>query len=299
MNEPGPGMRVKKADLTPKSDQPRHLARHSSLFKIGFTACMAAIFAGFISLGSWQVIRLQWKLDLIARVEQRVYAAPVAAPDFSQWPHINASADEYRHVQISGVFLHEKTVLVQATTELGGGFWVMTPLAIADQATVLVNRGFIPEKMAVSYRTTRTSLATSTKDQPASSEVGVNTETITISGLLRMTEPGGGYLRKNDSAGNRWYSRDVQAIAAATGLNKPAPFFIDADASAANNKLAAQQNESTASYPVAGLTVIHFHNNHLIYALVWFSLAAMTAAAWAYVLRDRKNSKPSGTGNPA
>ncbi|WP_211324274.1 SURF1 family protein [Undibacterium pigrum] len=285
-------MTGKGADLASKSDQPRYLARHSSLFKIGFTACMTAIFAGFISLGTWQVIRLQWKLDLIAKVEQRVHAAPVAAPVLSQWPRINASADEYRHVQISGVFLHEKTVLVQATTELGGGFWVMTPMAIADQATVLVNRGFIPEKMATSYRTTST---TSTKDRPASHE----TVTTNIIGLLRMTEPGGGYLRKNDTAGNRWYSRDVQAIAAATGLNKPAPFFIDADASQTNNKLAAQQNESTASYPVAGLTVIHFHNNHLIYALVWFSLAAMTAAAWAYVLRDRKNSKPPGTGNPA
>jgi len=292
MKEPETGITGKKADLPSMSDQPRHLARHSSLFRIGFTACMAAIFAGFISLGTWQVLRLQWKLDLIARVEQRVHAEPVAAPAFSQWPQINASADEYRHVQISGVFLHEKTVLVQATTELGGGFWVMTPLAIADQATVLVNRGFIPEKMAASYRTTRTTL---TKDQPASTAAVMTT----ISGLLRMTEPGGGYLRKNDAAGNRWYSRDVLAIAAATGLTKPAPFFIDADASPSKDKLSAQQNDGLVDYPVAGLTVIHFHNNHLIYALVWFSLAAMTAAAWAYVMRDRKNVSTASAANAA
>ncbi|MFZ6777453.1 SURF1 family protein [Undibacterium sp. Ji83W] len=250
---------------------------------------MFAVFAGLISLGTWQIIRLQWKLDLITRVEQRVHAAPVPLPEFSLWPNITASADEYRHVQLSGVFLHEKTVLVLASTELGGGFWVMTPLVTADHATVLVNRGFIPEKMAATYR------KSSTKEQANSSD----TNTILLSGLLRMTEPGGGFLRENDPAGNRWYSRDVNAIATATGLTRPAPFFIDADANPANDKLSAQQNEASANHPVAGLTVIHFHNNHLIYAVVWFLLAAMTAAAWAYVVRDRKNVSATSTGNTA
>ncbi|MFZ6676318.1 SURF1 family protein [Undibacterium sp. Tian12W] len=253
---------------------------------------MAVIFAGFISLATWQVLRLQWKLDLIERVEQRVHAEPVPIPGFSLWPHINASADEYRHVQVSGVFLYEKTILAQATTELGGGFWVMTPLATADGATILINRGFIPEKMAASYR------ASSEKDRPSTSDASI----MQVTGLLRMTEPAGGFLRKNDPTGNRWYSRDVNAIAVATGLTRPAPFFIDADASPASNKPGAQQKEVSANAPVAGLTVIHFHNNHLIYAVVWFSLAAMTAAAWAYVMRvmrDKKNTTAVKAGNTA
>ncbi len=286
MNEPEQGITGNVADLAPKTGQS---SRHSRLFRLSFTACMAVIFAGFISLATWQVLRLQWKLDLIERVEQRVHAAPVPIPGLSLWPHINASADEYRHVQASGVFLHEKTVLAQATTELGGGFWVMTPLATADGATILINRGFIPEKLATSYRALSETNRLTTSD----------TSTIQITGLLRMTEPSGGFLRKNDPAGNRWYSRDVNAIAAATGLTRPAPFFIDADAGPANNKPGAQQDDVAASAPVAGLTVIHFHNNHLIYAAVWFSLAAMTAAAWAYVMRDRKNTSTIKTGNTA
>ncbi|MBC3916376.1 SURF1 family protein [Undibacterium sp. CY18W] len=289
MNAPGQGIADKKADLVSKADQPKHLARHSNVFRLAFTVCMFAIFSGFISLGTWQILRLQWKLDLIERVEQRVHAAPVPIPDFSLWPHINASADEYRHVQLDGVFLHEKTVLVLASTELGGGFWVMTPLETTDQATVLVNRGFIPEKMAASYRTA------STKNQADSSRAS----TIHVTGLLRMTEPGGGFLRKNDPDGNRWYSRDVLAIATATGLTKSAPFFIDADASLVNDKRDTQQNDGSANTPVAGLTVIHFHNNHLVYAAVWFLLAAMTAAAWAYVIRDRKNVSNTSTGSAA
>ena len=287
MNGPKTGKTGEEADLKSMAGQPRNLVRHSSLFRLGFTVSMFAIFAGFLSLGTWQILRLQWKLDLIARVEQRVHAAPVPSPGISKWPQINASADEYRHVQVNGTFLHAKTVLVQASTELGGGFWVMTPLAIADQATVLVNRGFIPEKIAASYR------KSSKRDDLTSTE----TTTITVSGLLRMTEPGGGFLRKNDPAGNRWYSRDVQAIAAATGMARPAPFFIDADADGANDKSNAQQNDGAANRPVAGLTVIHFHNNHLMYALVWFLLASMTAAAWAYIIRDRKNVRAASTGN--
>jgi surfeit locus 1 family protein len=283
------GIAGKAADLTPKTGQPPSSPRHSRLFRLSFTACMAIIFAGFISLGTWQVLRLQWKLDLIERVEQRVHAEPVPIPGFSLWPHINASADEYRHVQVSGIFLYEKTILAQATTELGGGFWVMTPLATADGATILINRGFIPEKMAASYRTSPE------KDRLTTTAAG----TMQVTGLLRMTEPDGGFLRKNDPAGKRWYSRDVNAIAVATGLTKPAPFFIDADAKQAGSKLNAQQNEASANAPVAGLTVIHFHNNHLIYAVVWFLLAAMTAAAWSYVMRDRKNTDAARTGNTA
>ncbi|MFZ6759242.1 SURF1 family protein [Undibacterium sp. Ji50W] len=289
MNELEQGMAGQNADLTQKTDLPKRLTRHSNLFKLGFTACMLAIFAGFISLGTWQILRLQWKLELIERVEQRVHAISVPAPSFSLWPHINASTDEYRHVQVTGIFLYEKTTLVQASTELGGGFWVMTPLVTADQAMILVNRGFIPEKMAESYRTS------SKTDRPTSPAANA----IHVSGLLRMTEPGGGFLRKNDPAGNHWYSRDVQAIATAVGLTKLAPFFIDADASttSANDKLSTQQNEDSGDYPVAGLTVIHFHNNHLVYAVVWFLLSAMTATAWFYVIRDRKYQRSQHSEN--
>ena len=92
--------------------------------------------------------------------------------------------------------------------------------------------------------------------------------------LLRVTEPGGGFLRSNDPAGDRWYSRDVAAIAAARGVTEAAPYFIDAEASPAGG------------YPVGGLTVLKFRNNHLVYALTWFALDLMLIAAAAYVARS-------------
>ena len=81
-------------------------------------------------------------------------------------------------------------------------------------------------------------------------------------------------MRHNDPVDGRWYSRDVTAIAAANDIDNVAPYFIDADASA------------KGGFPVGGLTVIAFPNNHLVYALTWFSLAAMLAGWSFYALRQ-------------
>src|SRR5438105_5507426 len=104
--------------------------------------CAGLVFACFVALGTWQLVRLQWKLDLIERVEQRAHAPAVAAPGRDRWPQITAESDEYRHVRVTGTFLYALTTRVQASTELGGGFWLLTPLRSADGSVVLVNRGF-------------------------------------------------------------------------------------------------------------------------------------------------------------
>ena len=209
--------------------------------------------AGLIALGIWQIERRAWKLALIDRVEQRIHAVPGPMPSPASWPAIDAASDEYRRVTVSGRFLHDRETLVQAVTEKGPGFWVLTPLQTADGTVVLINRGFVPPE----------------RRDPASRRDGNPATPVAITGLLRLTEPKGGFLRSNDTAANRWYSRDVEAIAAARGLPRTAPFFIDADAT-----------PNPGGYPRGGLTVVNFHNNHLIYALTWFGLAIMLAGAF-------------------
>lgn len=226
----------------------------------------ALVFVGFFALGTWQVKRLFWKLDLIERVDQRVHAPAVAAPGPDQWAHISAASDEYRHVSATGTFLHDKETFVQAVTALGSGFWVLTPLRLADGTHIIVNRGFVPPEQR--DRTTR----------GAADPAGVTT----VIGLLRITEPVGGFLRKNDAHGNRWFSRDVQAIAAAQGLDKTAPYFIDAQAGPAS------ADRDTRTWPAGGLTVISFPNNHVIYAITWYALALMIAIAAWYVAREER-----------
>lgn len=215
----------------------------------GWALCALLLFAIFVALGSWQLQRRVWKLDLIERVNQRVAAPAVPVPAQADWPLVSAARDEYRHVQLTGRFIAGSNTRVQAVTKIGPGFWLLSALQQADGAVVLVNRGFVPQDA---------------KTDPTPPDT-----TVTITGLLRPTEPGGGFLRSNDPAGNRWFSRDVAAIAQARGLPQVAPYFVDADA---NPKAGPGE-------PVGGLTVIAFANSHLVYALTWYTLALMVAGA--------------------
>ncbi|NSX17108.1 SURF1 family protein [Cupriavidus taiwanensis] len=223
----------------------------------------AAAIAGLVALGNWQVERRAWKLGLIAQVAERVHAPPVAAPAPAQWPGLTRANAEYRRVRASGTFLDDRQTLVQAVTEQGGGYWVMTPLRLADGSTVLVNRGFVAEPFRA-------------RVAPAGSGAGE------VVGLLRMSEPGTGLLRHNDAARDQWFSRDVAAIAARRGLdgNRVAPYFIDAAA------VPPPAGVDAKTWPAGGLTVTTFTNNHLGYALTWYGLALMVAAGAAYVGRE-------------
>ena len=240
---------------------------------------LIALFAG---LGTWQVIRLQWKLDLIARVEQRVHAAPAAPPPSARWHGITAESDEYRRVQVAGTYLYEYTTPVQALTELGSGYWLLTPLCTTDGHVILVNRGFIAASPGARTRYQ----ARKSEGYPCATNAG---GAVQLTGLLRTSEPKGFFLRTNDPAANRWYARDVAAIAAARGLpaELTAPYFIDA---------AANQNPAgSPDQPQGGLTVVKFNNSHLVYAVTWYALALMVAAGWWWVTH-RGGAPSAGTG---
>lgn len=212
-------------------------------------------------LGIWQLQRRSWKLDLIARVEDRLRAASVAAPGPADWPAITAQADEYRRVTLQGRYLDAAETLTMAVTERGPGFWVLAPFRADSGFTILVNRGFVPEDRRAPEERRKT----------AGGE-------IRLVGLLRPSEPDGGFLRANDPKAGRWYSRDVAAIALARQLGPVAPYFVDADATAEPGPL-----------PQGGMTQIAFRNTHLVYALTWFCLALMSAGAMAYLLRTRSD----------
>ena len=252
---------------------------------ITLAACAMLVFIGLGALGTWQLFRLQWKLDLIDRVEHRVHAPPAQAPSPAQWPLVRAATDEYRHVRLSGTFLYDKTTPVQATTELGFGYWLLTPLRVEDGSLVLINRGFVSAD--------RLALALATLPNDTTGDQSRTVTSVTVTGLLRMPEPGGAFLRHNDPAGNRWYSRDVQAIAAAQGLPQVAPYFVDADASPPSTTPAAPGE------PIGGLTVVSFHNNHLAYALTWYALALMVAGAAFWAVREEKRIRLGTVANRA
>lgn len=238
-----------------------HPAQGGKRFSPGLIAF--ALFAGlcavlFFGLGVWQVERLAWKNGLIEAVETRAHSEPVEL-NSADWSAIDPEASEYQRVLVNGTLV-PRDILTQAVTSEGHGFWVMTPLRLPDGRTVLINRGFAP------------------KD----ADVALEAETpVTITGLLRVTEPKGGFLRSNDPAGNRWFSRDAAAIGETLGLENLAPFFIDAD-------------RAGDAYPRGGMTVISFSNNHLVYAITWFGLFGLCVFALAYLFRDRWRRSPAG-----
>jgi surfeit locus 1 family protein len=253
---------------------------HSTALRRILAVCAAVAVLLLLALGTWQVVRLQWKLDLIAKVDARVHADPVAVPEPARWAQVNAALDEYRHVTLTGVYLPEYSTRVQATTDLGSGYWLLTPLCLQSGRIIIVNRGFISQDAA--KRMPAPAAAPSGKDACAAV---ADHPPVILNGLLRMPETGRAFLRHNDPANHRWYARDVAAIGQARGFDaaRVAPFFVDAD------KEQEAPGGDEALRPVGGLTVISFTNNHLVYALTWYALAAMAAGAFIWVAREEKH----------
>lgn len=233
--------------MTPTSGKVAR-ARRSSGF-ILWTALAACAFAGFILLGNWQLRRLDWKLKLIHDVSTRIHAPPVAAPGPAAWRHIENGHLQYLHVQLRGHFLAGKQTLVHGASSKGYGYWVMVPFKTDRGFIVLVNRGYIPPGLV---------------ETPGYAQARAPDGEVDVAGLLRFTEPRGGFLRRNRPEANQWYSRDVAAISRADKLpaERVAPYFVDADA-----------NADPEGWPAGGLTKTHFRNTHLGYAITWYLMA--------------------------
>ena len=204
-------------------------------------------------------------MALIAAVEQRLRAPPVAAPGPAEWARVSFDSDAYRPVRVEGVFLHDRETLVQAATGRGPGYWIMTPLRTEPGWAVLINRGFVPAEDRAR----------------AARRGGEPVGPVTVTGLLRMSEPGGGFLHSNDPAGDRWYSRDVEAIGRARGIEMLAPYFIDAGRSGGED----------GRQPVGGMTVVSFANNHLQYAITWFALMGLCGLGLVRIWRGERGGR--------
>lgn len=237
--------------------------RRSTLLVVVLVLVGALMAAGFAALGLWQVQRLSWKAGLIARIERQLRADPAPLPSPAQWSGITRERDEYRRLRTQGRFDHARQTLVRAATELGTGYWVLTPMQADAGYWVLVNRGFVPQEL---------------RDR-----VPPGPDRVTVTGLLRLTEAGGSLMRANEPQAGHWYSRDVAAMASARGLQGPvAPFFLDAQ---------ALPGTPADGWPRAGLTVLRFSNNHLAYALTWFGLAVIMLGATGYLVVDERRER--------
>lgn len=223
--------------------------------------CAAAgVLATLVMLGNWQLHRLAWKTELIETIGERAFGDPVPAPR----GEFDPAAEAYRRVTIAGRFLHDRTRFVKALTELGAGYWVMTPLDDGARK-VWVNRGFVPD------------------DRRAGKDYERSDNRVDIVGLIRVTEPDGTLLQDNDPGAGRWYSRDIAALSRETGVDAEPDWFIDADSGSA---------ETAPPWPRAGLTRLEFRNSHLGYALTWYTMALGLAFGIGYAVYLERRPSP-------
>ena len=205
-----------------------------------------------LSLGNWQLARLDWKLDLIEKVETRVGAAP--APFESVLARAEGGESmEYAPVRLEGAFADEASARVFGAYEGAPGYYLFAPFDAAGGGRVYVNLGFTPQFAS--------------GDDIALPQPGAATA---VEGLFREAEapspPAAWFVSREEGRDGLWFIRDPRIFAASA--DAPPPYYIDRFA------------VPGAAWPKGGTTRLEFSNRHLEYALTWFGLGATLFGVW-------------------
>ncbi len=223
-------------------------------FERALLAATLAALAILLALGVWQLQRRAWKRELIAAMEERLAAAPIA---FDEALARAAAGErmEYQPVHQDGVYAHDLEAAVFGTYDGAPGVYVFTPLDALDPATggrrfIYVNRGFAPQDFR----------------DPQTRRAGLVAGETRVEGLFRRAEEKRGVEKwvapTDQPADNLYFVRDPRVLAARHGVSTPA-YYID-----------SLGRESVGPWPRGGLTRIDIPNRHFEYALTWFGLAA-------------------------
>ena len=228
-------------------------------FRWSLTIFTALALAILVSLGIWQLQRLDWKRDLVATVESRLDAEPI--PYETALARQRAGEDmTYMPVTVTGRFDHGREVYVYGMVDGRPGWNVFTPLETGEGA-IAVNRGLVPDE----------------RQDPATRPQGQVTGEVTVTGLFRTPQGDGGIAGMvspaPDPAARQYFIRDPRNFGFETG------YYIDSSGA---------ENAAPAQWPRGGQTRIEFSNRHLEYAWTWFGLAAALLAVYlAFSIRRR------------
>jgi surfeit locus 1 family protein len=211
------------------------------------------------ALGTWQLQRKAWKEALIATLERRFAAAPMPLPPPEEWPGLERAGMEFRRVRFTASFLYDREAFVYGggsalrSDATGPGYWVFTPAQLANQALVMVDRGFVPEG----------------RRDPARRPQGSVAGPLKIVGVLRWPEQPGWFSPPADVAHNLWFVRDPAGMAAAKHLGAAAPFYVEQESPVPPGGL-----------PSPAKLKVNLPNNHAQYMITWYGLAAALAAVF-------------------
>ena len=209
--------------------------------------------AVLIWLGTWQVQRLAWKEGILADIEARIAAEPVALPIDP-----DMDSDRYLPITVTGTLHQDPLRVLVSRKKVGAGYRLVTALRTPDRS-ILVDLGFIK-------------VDASLPSIPAGP--------VTITGNLHWPDDRNSSTPENDVAGNLWFARDLGEMARR----------LETDPVLVVLRNASETDLATTPLPV---DTDHIPNDHLNYAITWFSLAAIWLVMTGYFLW-RTARKPKG-----
>lgn len=239
-----------------------------------FTLLMVMAFTG---LGVWQLQRRVAKHALIAMLNERLATAPGTLPASSQWTSLTPANDEFRRVSFTATYAPVPDAMVYSSGSAvradvsGPGTWAFLPAQLADGNTVVVNAGFVQNTMQDRNQQDRA--------------VGrlITGDPVALTGYLRFPESAGTLMPPENAAKRLWFTRDHLAMARALGWGEArkavAPFYIDLETPAPESGI-----------PKPGPLSVHLKDDHLQYAITWFTLAFAVVIAFAVWWRGQRSA---------
>ncbi len=198
-----------------------------------------------VSLGTWQVQRLAWKQGVLAEIDAKIGAVPVVLPEA-----IDPQTQSYLAVEAGGRFTGEEIHVLASIKQRGAGYRIIAVLETSEGRRILVDRGFIPTERKLEDRATS----------------GVK-----VQGNLYWPQEVDSYTPDPDKGGNIWFARDVPAMAEALGTE---PAMIVA-------RVVSKTSPEVEPFAISSSAI---PNDHLQYAITWFSLAAIWFVMTGYLL---------------
>ncbi|VIO80756.1 SURF1 family protein [Bradyrhizobium ivorense] len=237
----------------------------------GFGIFTLILIAVFVALGVWQLQRRVEKHALIATLDARLSAAPEALPPPSAWPALSSAKDEFHRFTFTATYAKLPDAMVYSSGSAvrddvtGPGTWAFLPAKLASGETIAINTGFVQNTM---------------QDRAFEDRVAARLVTgapVTMTGYLRYPEPPGRLTPKEDTAKRLWFVRDHRAMARALGWGEVAPFYIDLEAPVPDS-----------GTPKPGPLKVRLKDDHMQYAITWFSLAAAVTIAFGLWWRGQR-----------
>ena len=205
-------------------------------------------------LGTWQMSRLEWKRGILDEIETKISGAPQDLPRL-----IDPDSQHYLPVNLTGEIGGETLAVLVSVKQRGAGWRLISPFQTEDGRRLLVDRGFVPVAQ---------------KDTP------VLTGPVTINGNLHWPDDRNSSTPDNDLAGNTWFARDLAPMAEV--LNTEPLLVVTRQTSPADPGVMPLPVD-TSGIP----------NDHLQYAITWYSLAAvwlMMTGIWIRRLRTGREA---------